>query len=65
MVPKLKSSKLTSRLFDTEWISKKQEEFNVPFDLAKGPAPVKQTDSEALHSVSLVKIVFHCPEHFK
>ena len=56
MVPKLKSSKLPSRLFDTEWIAKKQEEFNVPFDLGKGSTPVKQTDSEALHSVSKVHI---------
>ena len=50
---KLKSSKLQSRLFDTEWIAKKQVEFNTPFDLAKGTTPVKQTDSEALHSVSI------------
>ena len=52
---KLKSSKLTNRLFDTEWIAKKQLEFNVPFDLAKG-TPVKQTDSEVLHSVSVLLI---------
>ena len=50
---KLKSSKLTNRLFDTEWIAKKQVEFNSPFDLAKGPpTPVKQVDAANLNLVS-------------
>ena len=49
----LKSYEHKKHLFDTEWIAKKQAEFNTPFDLAKSsPTPVKKTDS-VLRLVSL------------
>ena len=49
----LKSYEHKKHLSDTEWIAKKQAEFNTPFDLAKSPPTSVNQSYLNLHLVSL------------